>query len=197
MGMAKKKSSTKHISTTDTHIMLKKSLFVYAGLVFITFILVSLSWFTIHQLVESRVNNQRKEQILTIYDSLHLGDKYNEVRYNVFGDKRVYVWDDNRTSSSSIEYTRSDTPQNTLADLKQRIEAAGFSPAGSAYVGSPSPQYYYKNDAGNYIRVQVTSKYVQDATMYRLDTAADPLLNHKDEAPTYVTIKVNLDDNNE
>ncbi len=194
-----KKSSTKHkhISTNTTHIMLKKGVVIYAALVFIMFVLVSVSWFTVHQFITYKTNSDRESKIYAIYDSLNLGDTYRTVKQDVFGDKRVYSWDKNRTYASSIEYGHNDTPQNTAADLKSKIEAAGFVPAGSAYEGSVDPQYYYKNSKGNYVRVTVTSKYAQDAVIYGTLNNNDPLANHKNEAPSYVTIKVNLDDNNE
>ena len=195
--MAKKKSSSKHISTSNTHIMLKKGIVIYALLVFIMFVLVSVSWFTVHQFFASRTHNNRHAQIVSIYDSLKLDDSYRAVKFDVFGDKRVYSWDNNRTYASSIEYGRNDTPQNTAADLKAKIEAAGFTPAGTAYEGSTNPQYYYLNSKGNYVRVTVTSAYIQNSIVYGTFSNDDPLINHKDEAPTYVTIKVNLDDNNE
>ena len=204
MSMAKKKPAPKklstkhkHISTNTTHILLKKGIVIYAALVFILFILVSVSWFTVHQFISYKTNQDRQSKILAIYDSLGLGDSYRTVKQDVFGDKRVYSWDKNRSYASSMEYGHNDTPQKTAADLKTKIEAAGFTPAGSAYENSVEPQYYYKNAEGNYIRVSVMSKYAQDTIIYGTLNNEDPLANHKDEAPTYVTIKVNLDDNNE
>ena len=195
--MAKKKSSSKHISTNTTHIMLKKGIVIYALLVFIMFVLVSVTWFTVHQFIASRAINDRYAQIVNIYDSLKLDGSYRVAKFDVFGDKRVYSWDHSRTYASSVEYGHNDTPQNTAADLKAKIEAAGFTPAGTAYEGSTNPQYYYLNSKGNYIRVTVTSAFVQNSITYGTFSNDDPMINHKDEAPTYVTIKVNLDDNNE
>ena len=195
--MAKKKSSSKHISTNTTHIMLKKGIVIYALLVFIMFVLVSVTWFTVHQFIASRAIADRHAQIVSIYDSLKLDGSYRVAKFDVFGDKRVYSWDHSRTYASSVEYGHNDTPQNTAADLKAKIEAAGFTPAGTAYEGSTHPQYYYLNSKGNYIRVTVTSAFVQNSITYGTFNNDDPMINHKDEAPTYVTIKVNLDDNNE
>lgn len=177
--------------------MLKKGIVIYALLVFIMFILISVTWFTVHQSIAYRTDNARHQQIVSIYDSLKLGDKYRAIKYDIFGDKRVYSWDNSRTYASSTEYGYNDTPQNTALDLKTKIEAAGFTAAGTAYEDSTSPQYYYRNSKGNYIRVSVTSAYIQNAIAYGTFSNDDPLINHKDEAPTYVTIKVNLDDNNE
>ena len=196
--MAKKKPATKkHILTNSTHIMLKKSLGLYAALVFVLFVLLSISGFTVVQYGTSRINNQRLHRIEAIYGSLDLGTSYRGVHSNVFGDKRIYSWDKGRSASSSIEYTHNDTPANTRADLGKKIIAAGFVRVGGAYEGSPEPQDHYKNSSGEYIRVATASKYVQDAMTYGPLSKDDPLVNHKDESPTYVTIKVNLDDNNE
>ena len=196
--MVKKRNPTKkHISTNSTHILLKKSLGLYAILVFILFILLSISTFTIVQYGTSRINSERLHRIQDIYASLKLDASYRGVHSNVFGDKRAYSWDTGRTFSSSIEYAHNDTPANTRADLQKKIESAGFTKVGEAYEGSTTPQDHYRNSAGEYVRVSVSSKYVQDALTYGTLSADNPLINHKDEAPTYVTIKVNLDDNNE
>ena len=193
----KTKKAARHISSSSTHILLKKSLGIYAVLVFALFILLSISAFAVHQYATSRADTERLHRIQAVYQSLNLDNSYRAVRSDVFGDKRTYSWDESRSASSSIEYGHNDTPANTRADLAKKIEAAGFKRIGGAYEGSPSPQDYFKNDKGVYARVSTTSRYVQDSLIYGTFTEGDPLINHKDEAPTYVTLKVNLDDNNE
>lgn len=200
MLMVKKVSlkSKKHIQRTDTHWVVRRSLLSYAIIVFITFVLLCLSVFLIDRLIVNKQHNDRYEKIMSIYSSLQLGDQYRQVKSDVFGDKRVYSWDKGRTYSSSIEYGHNDTPANTAADLKKKIEAAGFTYVQTEYEGSTSPIQEFKNDKGNWIRAQVSSKYLQDQIFYGTTTdAAGSAFEHKDDAPTYVTLKVNLDDNNE
>lgn len=177
--------------------MIKRSLISYAVLVFLFFVMATMSWYLIDRMIVARTNQTRLDQITNIYTSFALGDPYRIARSDVFGDKRVYGWDAGRTYSSVMEYGHNDTPQNTITDLKKKIEAAGFKQFDTVYAESANPQYHFKNDQGQYVRVTVTSRYVQDAIIYGIYDNGDPLVNHKDEAPTYVTIKVNLDDNNE
>lgn len=181
--------------------MLRKSLLVYSLLVFALFFLLSTSLYTFTQLAEYRTSSLRKQRIESVYQSLNLEDSYRPVKYDVFGDRRPYggdpAWAKGRSQSSSIEYAHNDTPANTIAALKQKLSKAGFSLIGTAYENSTSPQWHFKNAGGTYVRVTVTSKFAQDALVYGMFNENDPLINHKDEAPSYVTIKVNLDDNNE
>ncbi len=195
--MIKKKSSTKHISHTKTHILLKKSLAVYALLVFVLFFTTALAGYAVYSSMITRSDNIRLERIQNVYSNLNLDDSYRIAKSDVFGDKRPYDSGEGRSFSSSTEYGHNDTPANTRAALVKQIEQAGFTRIGGAYDGSISPQDHFKNNDGVYVRLSVTSKYAQDSIVYGGQTTDDPLINHKDEGPTYVTIKVNLDDNNE
>jgi hypothetical protein len=193
----KTKKTTKHISSNQTHILLKKSLGLYAILVFVLFILLSISAFTVHQYATARTSAVRLHRIQAIYQNLNLDSSYRPVESNLFGDKRVYSWDKSRSASSSIEYGHNDTSANTRTDLAKKIEAAGFTKIGSIYEGSISPQDHYKDGAGEYIRVSVLSKAWKDSMTYGVPTQEELYKLDPSSAPVYVTIKVNLDDNNE
>ncbi len=177
--------------------MLKKGIVVYAALVFLSFVLVSLSAFALVEGRRAFVNNQREDRIYSIYASLDLDDtKYRVFDTNIFGDKRVYSWDKNRTKSSSIALGTNQTPQKVTEELKQHITKAGFEPAGDAYVDSVNPEYYFKNKRGEYIRLRVATKAVQDSMMYGTPDLARETID-RNKAPSYIIINVNLDDNNE
>ena len=195
--MVKKKSQSKHLSHNKTHILVKKSIASYAVLVFVLFFTTALAGHALYDLSVHRSNNDRLERIQNVYSTINLDDSYRTAKSDLFGDKRVYSWDKNRTYSSSTEYGHNDTPTNTRTELIKKIEKAGFVKVGSAYEESTNPQDYFKNSDGTYIRISVTSRYVQNAMTYGDFSDTDPLINHKDEAPSYVTVKVNLDDNNE
>ncbi len=168
----------------------------YVVLVFVFFALIAMSAYLIERLAVSKNNNHRYQQITTIYTSLRLDNSYRPVKTNVFGDKRAYNYDKGRTESSSVEYGRNATSEETLKDITSRARAAGFSEAGSAYEGSIAPQYYFKNDAGNYLRVTIEPKAAHDAAVYGTEPSVlTP--EERAQAPVYVTVKVNLDDNNE
>lgn len=199
MLMIKKASlkSKKHIQRTDTHWIVRRSLLTYALLVFVLFVSLALSIFFINRLIVNKENNDRYDKIMSIYSSLKLDDSYRPVSSNVFGDKRAYGWAAGRTYASSQLYARNTSPADTVADLKKRAQDAGFQYVQTEYDGSPNAIQEYKNDKGNWIRVGAESKTVHDAYTFGTTNENDPLINHKDESPSYVTIKVNLDDNNE
>lgn len=198
--MATKKKSqkkTKHISHNKTHILLRKSLAVYSAIVFIAFILVSLSAFTIVETHRASVNYDRESRIYAIYNDLNLGSSYKPVSSSVFGDKRVYGWDEGRTYSSYIVVARDASRSETFADLKTKIESAGFTQIEGPDYGPLARQDHYVSDAGEYIRVSIETKATYDSYLF---DATVPLAGSKaalETGPVYVTIKVNLDDNNE
>lgn len=168
-------------------------------LVAVTTVIV-IAMFT-QRVVANQTNQARLDRIKGIYSSLNLDDSYRTTNVSIFGDKRVYEWDKDRTYSSAIEYTHGDTVSNTVADLDAKIKATGFTFVDEPYPGSGSTQYHYKSKDGEYIRLTVTSKPYQDAlqnasAMDRAPTKAVYDMD-KNAGPSVVTIKVNLDDNNE
>ena len=196
--MVKKTSKTKHLSKNKTHILIKRSIVSYAVLVFLLFALTSMSLYLIDRLIAAKEVAQRRDEITSIYTSFNLdGEKYRAAKTDIFGDKRTYEWDSGRTYSSSVEYGYNDTPENTRAALKAQIEKAGFIFTNTVYEGSVSPQDHYKNSENQYVRVSVTPKAWQDAITYGTPKIDELSGLDKNAAPTYVVIKVNLDDNNE
>jgi len=197
--MAKKKTthSRKHITSTDTHFLLRKSLFIYSLIVFVAFVLVSASAYTFVQLAEYRTSHTRLNEISSIYSSLNLDESYRIAKSDVFGDKREYSWDSSRSFSSSVEYGKNASVSATFSDLKNRIQLAGFEQIEGPNYGPIARQDHYKNSDGQYIRVSVESKAWHDAILYGLETPAPQSPDASENGPVYVTIRVNLDDNNE
>jgi hypothetical protein len=145
----------------------------------------------------------REARIVEIYKSLDIGDEYRLESSDISGQKKVYEWDPGRSYSSSIELIRGLTVEKTFAELDAKITAAGFTKFDEPYAGSLAMQYHYKSKGGEFIRLSVSSKLRDDAfTNFSLmnpgsevpDTAfsLDP-----NAGPSSVTLKVNLDDNNE
>lgn len=145
----------------------------------------------------------RLNRINDIYASLELDNKdYTHEQANVFGDKRVYEWDKSRTYSSVISYRHADTVSNTVAELDAKIKAAGFEFIDEPYPGSVYVQYHYKSAKNEYVRLTVESKPYQDAwynaaVMGNGEVPESVYEMDKNAGPSAVTIKVNLDDNNE
>ena len=198
--MATKKTSrakrTKHVSVSPTHLLIKRSSVSYAILIFLFFAMAAMSWYLVDRMVVARISQTRLDKITAVYTSLNLGDSYRIATSNVFGDKRVYDWDKGRTYSSSVEYGHNDTVLNTFADLKKKVEAAGFSYVQTEYAGSISQIDEYRNGDGVYVRVNAETKEVQAMTTYGTPSSVSDI-SDTNAAPSYVTIKVNLDDNNE
>ncbi|NCU38588.1 hypothetical protein EOL96_06050 [Candidatus Saccharibacteria bacterium] len=177
-------NKTKHISHTKTHIMLRKSLATYATIVFIAFILVSLSAFTIVETNRIRENYDRETRVSDIYNSLDLDSSYRVASVDIYGD----------AITSEVEYGHNADRAETFAELKEQIELAGFKPADSPDYGPLSREDRYVNDRGDTIRVSVDTKAVHAATLYGInfpDAASDAAL---EDGPVYVTIKVDLAD---
>ena len=151
--------------------------------------------------ITKNTTQARLDRINGIYASLNVGDSYRLTHSNVFGDKRVYEWDAGRTYSSEIEYVHGDTVSNTVADLDQKIKAAGFVKFDEPYPGSTSIQYHYKSAKGEYVRLTVGSKPYNDAwanaTAMKQEVPQSVYDMDKNAGPSQVILKVNLDDNNE
>lgn len=151
--------------------------------------------------ITNQAKQARLERINNVYTSLNIDKTYQLDRSDVFGEKRVYEWDKNRTYSSAISYLHGDTVSNTVAELDAKIKAAGFMFIDEPYPGSTQTQYHYKSSDGEYIRLSVSSKQYNDALRNTSVMGVEPsdaiYAMDKNAGPAAVTIKVNLDDNNE
>lgn len=152
------------------------------------------------RVVSSNTAQQRYDRITSIYDNFKLGESYPVESANVFGDKRVYEGDKSRSYSSSVEYLRGDTVSNTVADVDTKIKASGFAFFDEPYPGSKEVQYHYKSKNNEYVRLTVKSKPYMDAMLNaNAMKQGNGAMQNMDanQGPSLVTIKVNLDDNNE
>ncbi len=153
-------------------------------------------------IVERNANKARLDRINSIYASLQIPEDYRPTGGEVFGDKRVYEWDKGRTYSSHASYLHGDSVSNTVAELDEKIKAAGFTFVDEPYPGSTSTQYHYKSAKGEYVRLTVSSKQYNDAwqnaiSMGKQDVPQSVYDMDKNAGPAEVIVKVNLDDNNE
>lgn len=146
----------------------------------------------------------REARINEIYSSLQLPGEYTPQRGEVFGDKRVYDWDNGRSESSWIEFIHADTVDVTMEELDRLAENAGLTFIDEPYPGAiGSKQYHYKTDKGEYVRISVNDKPRLDAYQnFTLMNPYEPIPEEVtalsgNDGPSIVTIKVNLDDNNE
>lgn len=153
------------------------------------------------QIIVTQTNKSRLNRIENIYSNLEVGEEYQLEGQNVFGQKRVYDWDKGRTYSSVKYYLRGASVSETVADLDAKIKAAGFSFTGEPYPGAVDVQYHYKSENNEYIRLTVASKMYRDAirnaAIMKQEITDEIFSMDKNVGPAIVTIKVNLDDNNE
>jgi len=168
--------------------------------------LVAVSSFVVIALLASHniAANQassRYDRINAIYSSINVGESYRVESKNIFGDKRSYESEKGRTFSSVITYLHAATVSDTVSDLDAKIKAAGFTFVEQVYPGSAAPQYHYKSEKGEYVRLTVSSKpyddALQNASLMNGDVAKLQSTLDKNAGPSNVILKVNLDDNNE
>jgi len=145
-------------------------------------------------------NNIRKDRIISIFNSLNIDDKQYITTYeSIFGDKRIYEWDSSRSYSSERTYTHSANVDTTVEELKQAIAKTDFKFYEEPYPGSVNFMYIYKSPNNEYLRISVSSKPRQDEFFNRhtMGLPVDDITTSPNAGPSNVTIKVNLDDNNE
>lgn len=201
--MVKKKSSPTKKNTTSKKLEARsKALTIAVATIVILAIIVLGSWGV--KSVVTMNNKARLDRIESIYTSLALSEEeYPVDKYNVFGDKRSYESDSKRSYSSAVHYVHGDTVTKTFEELDAKIRNAGFTFVDEPYPGSVQKQYHYKSEEGEYLRLSVSSKLYDDAVRNAaimgqdIATVVDDFTDGTDKGPANVTIKVNLDDNNE
>jgi hypothetical protein len=145
-------------------------------------------------------NNIRKDRIISIFNSLKLDDKKYTLTYeSIFGDKRIYEWDSSRSYSSERIYIRGANVDTTVAELKQAITKTDFKFYEEPYPGITDFMYIYKSPKNEYLRVSVSSKTRQDDFFNKssMGLSTKDITTDPNTGPSNVTIKVNLNDNNE
>jgi len=199
-----KKSSTKSSKVIKARPLTWRFYVVTIGIFLVAVATVVVLAYIANNVVVSQENKTRLDRINGIYASLELDNKeYTHQNADVFGGKRVHEADASRTYSSKIDYRHADTVSNTVAELDAKIKAAGFEFIEEPYPGSDYVQYHYKSAKGEYIHLTVQSKPYQDALYNAEVMNSDKEVPEsvyamdKNAGPSNVTIKVNLDDNNE
>lgn len=145
-------------------------------------------------------NGIRQDRIITIFNSLKLdNDKYIVQSESIFGDKQVYEWDSSRSYSSSKQYIHYANADTTIAEIKKAVTNTNFVFYEEPYPDSATFMYIYKSPKNEYLRISVSSKAREDDffNRYNMGLSTDAILTSPNDGPSRVTIKVNLDDNNE
>ncbi len=187
--MANKKPTTvkrtrKHVTHNQTHIMLKKGLFVYAALVFLFFILIALSAFTVIESKKILSNYEHRQEAMSIYSDLDLDKSYIEAGTSINTDHESYT----------INYGRNADRSDTFDDLAKQITAAGFTKVESPDNGDFARQDSYQNDDGQTIQVAIETAAWHNGMLYGSELPDTQSKQALEQGPVYVTIKLNLDD---
>lgn len=166
----------------------------------ITAILIVAVIVTCLYIVPTVSSSIRKDRITSIFNSLKIdGQKYTLTYESVLGNKNSYEWDSSRSYSSVRTYVRGANVDTTVAELKQAITKTDFKFYEEPYPGSTDFMYIYKSPKNEYLRVSVSSKSREDDFYNRwfMGLSTDDITTSPNAGPSNVTIKVNLDDNNE
>jgi hypothetical protein len=142
----------------------------------------------------------RKNRITEIFNSLQIdSQKYIITHESIFGEKRLYEWDSSRSYSSERTYMRGANVDATTEELKNAISNTDFEFYEEPYPDSADLMYIYKSPRGEYLRVSVASKPRQDAfyNNFHMGLSVGNIDIDPNTGPSNVSIKVNLDDNNE
>ncbi len=147
---------------------------------------------------QKAVSDQRKARIEAIYAGLKLGPNYTLTGQSVFGEKKVYEWDKSRTYSSSETFSRPVNVDTAVADLRAKIEHAGFKYFEEPYPGSSFTELHFKSAKNEYLRLNVSGQPYMEAVRQKYQAKDNSaVLIDPNLGPAVVVIKVNLDDNNE
>lgn len=185
-----RKQRVKHITKTDTHFMVRRSLLVYAILVFVLFWLTAMSVYLVDRMVVEYTNTARYNQIHNTYSSLKLDESYRLAAYknNISNDKSI-----------TTEYGHNTSVSKTRMDLTKKIKEAGFSLISTKDKDTIIQSDTFKNPSGRILHLSVIPQALHKDYVYGTSEIAKPYAkidaNKFDHEPTsYVTIKISLGD---
>ena len=185
-----RKQRVKHITKTDTHFMVRRSLLVYAILVFVLFWLTAMSVYLVDRMVVEYNNTARYNQIHSIYNNLKLDKSYRLAVYksNISNDKSI-----------TTEYGHNTSVSKTRIDLTKKIKEAGFSLISTKDKDTIVQSDTFKDTNGHILYLSVIPQTLHKDYVYGTSEIAKPYAkidaNKFDHEPTsYVTIKISLGD---
>ncbi len=172
---------------------------IFSSLILILVVsLAAITYFYIYPITNNKI---REDRINAIFSSLKLSDQYMLQRESIFGEKVPYDWDKSRSHSSYRTYIRAANVDTTVTELKKSIEAAGFTYFNEPYPGSLQIQYHFKSQKNEYLRLYVSSKrrddVIENRALMKLPLTDEDLRIDSNTGPSSISIRVNLDDNNE
>ena len=170
--------------------MVRRSLLVYAILVFVLFWLTAMSVYLVDRMVVEYTNTARYNQIHSIYSNLKLDKSYRLAVYksNISNDKSI-----------TTEYGHNTSVSKTRMDLTKKIKEAGFSLISTKDKDTIIQSDTFKDTNGHILYLSVIPQALHKDYVYGTSEIAKPYAkidaNKFDHEPTsYVTIKISLGD---
>ncbi|MEO8691771.1 MAG: hypothetical protein ABI397_03230 [Candidatus Saccharimonas sp.] len=189
----KQPTRIKHVSVSQTHVMIKRSLLGYAIIVFVVFCTISMSVYLVERMVVSHNIENRYDEMSKVYTDLNLDKSYLVDQTNISGSSYLKAVDGSKVYNSIVSFGHNDTVSATISDLTTRLEQAGFNPAGTRYEGTVASETNFKNNDGVVVTINVVTKSSHDMSIYGVPTLDEWQSLDKNAAPSYVTIKVSLE----
>lgn len=158
------------------------------------------SW-GIRSIIEAN-NQSRIDRIEAIYTSLKLNNAYAITGQEIFGEKKQYAANSDKTYASWTSYVHTDTVDATYAEIDSQITSAGFERVEDPEAGAVITQATYMSKKGEYIKVSVASKPFADAFEGASSMDKEVLSKIAEQydinaGPSNVIIYVNLDTNSQ
>lgn len=183
-----RKQRVKHITKTDTHFMVRRSLLVYAILVFVLFWLTAMSVYLVDRMVVEYTNTARYNQIHSIYSNLKLDESYRLAVYksNISNDKSI-----------TTEYGHNTSVSKTRVDLTEKIKESGFSLINTKDKDTIIQSDTFKDTNGHILYLSVIPQALHKDYTYGTSEIAKPYTKmttseFDHDQTSYVTIKISL-----
>lgn len=179
------KRITRHITRTDSHFMVERSIGVYAVVVFLVFWVVAVTAFVIDRMGVEQLQKIHDSEISSIYTDLNLGDSYNAYKTSSYGLE-------SSIATTITEYGRNSSVDDTINDATAKIKNAGFSQVSTDNPDGTSQTYNFKNAKGNYIALKVVPGSIHENDLYNTPYPTLSSADAKKMSPSYVRITVSL-----
>ncbi|HEY8886416.1 MAG TPA: hypothetical protein VIM31_02885 [Candidatus Microsaccharimonas sp.] len=190
--MAKKYTKQQHEKHQKRHrIIVGLSIVVVAVLLGLIFSFI---------IIPKVINDTRLNRINHIFSSIQGPALVYDETDHIFGDKRLYEWDASRSYASSKTLVVGKTVTDAFDLFDKAIVAAGYTPVQDAHPNSVVKERTYKTPRGEYVYLDAVSKLRTDAFQNQvwMGSTENNFRNIDPNAgPASVTLRVNLDDNNE
>ena len=196
-----KKQTKKQLAVAQSKQQRKRRFILGGSVILLALAATSVLIYQASAFLGNHTNKAREARIVEIFDSIKIPEETYFQEDSIFGDKRPYDYDKNRSTSSYKRFVVAAPVDETFSTFDQLIRNAGYTYFEEPYPGSTFKQYHYKSDKGEYVRLTVSSKLRDDIgsseILMKGDFSDDYFKIDPNAGPSRVTIKVNLDDNNE